>query len=74
LKQLFSRIPAGFGRLFGTAADWNFYTEKDEGCNGRKLYWPRGKMLYVPDLCCKSFEFVLLTFLATVADVPRSTL
>jgi len=45
LKQLFSRIPAGFGRLFGTAADWNFYTEKDAGCNGRKLYWPRGKML-----------------------------
>ncbi|KAF7194131.1 Choline dehydrogenase, mitochondrial [Pseudocercospora fuligena] len=45
LKQIFSRIPAGFGRLFGTLADWNFYTEKDKGCNDRKLFWPRGKML-----------------------------
>ena len=45
LKQLFSRIPAGFGRLFGTAVDWNYYTEKEHGCNDRKLFWPRGKML-----------------------------
>ena len=45
LKQIFSRIPAGFGRLFGTAADWNFYTHKEKGCNDRKMFWPRGKML-----------------------------
>lgn len=45
LKQIFSRIPAGFGRLFGTAADWNFWTAKEPGCNDRKMYWPRGKML-----------------------------
>ncbi|KAK4620394.1 Dehydrogenase [Fulvia fulva] len=45
LKQIFSRIPAGFGRLFSTAADWAFYTKKDTGCNDRQLFWPRGKML-----------------------------
>ncbi|KAK4500344.1 hypothetical protein PRZ48_008533 [Zasmidium cellare] len=45
LKQLFSRIPAGFGRLFGTAADWAFHTAKEPGCNDRQLFWPRGKML-----------------------------
>jgi choline dehydrogenase len=45
LKQLFSRIPAAFGRLFGTAADWSYYTEKERGCNDRKMFWPRGKML-----------------------------
>nr|POE64894.1 putative gmc-type oxidoreductase [Quercus suber] len=47
LKQLFSRIPAAFGRLFSTAADWNYYTEREDGCNGRKLFWPRGKMLAI---------------------------
>lgn len=45
LKQIFSRIPAAFGRLFGTAADWNYYTEKEGHCNDRKYFWPRGKML-----------------------------
>ncbi|EME41797.1 hypothetical protein DOTSEDRAFT_177153 [Dothistroma septosporum NZE10] len=45
LKQIFSRIPAGFGRLFSTAADWAFYTKRDKGCNDRQLFWPRGKML-----------------------------
>lgn len=45
LKQLFSRIPAGFGRLFRTAADWAFYTAKEPGCNDREMFWPRGKML-----------------------------
>lgn len=45
LKQLFSRIPAGFGRLLGTAADWAFHTAKERECNDRELFWPRGKML-----------------------------
>lgn len=45
LKQLFSRIPAGFARLFGTSADWDLKTEKEAGCNGRRLFWPRGKMV-----------------------------
>ncbi|KAI5362616.1 putative glucose-methanol-choline oxidoreductase, FAD/NAD(P)-binding domain superfamily [Septoria linicola] len=45
LKQIFSRIPAGFGRLFGTAADWAFSTAKEPECNNREMFWPRGKML-----------------------------
>ena len=47
LKQIFSRIPAGFARLFNTAADWAFNTAEEPGCHGRRMYWPRGKMLLV---------------------------
>lgn len=45
LKQIFSRIPAAFARLFRTPADWDINTEKEPGCNGRQLSWPRGKMV-----------------------------
>lgn len=38
-------IPAAFGRLFKTPVDWAFYTEPQQALGGRKLYWPRGKML-----------------------------
>ena len=40
-----SRIPAAFSKLFKTAVDWNYFTEPEPHLNGRKLYWPRGKML-----------------------------
>ncbi|ELZ46014.1 glucose-methanol-choline oxidoreductase [Halorubrum coriense DSM 10284] len=39
------RIPAGFPELFETDADWEYHTEPQEGCAGRRLYWPRGKTL-----------------------------
>jgi len=38
-------IPAAFGKLFKTEVDWAYETEPQEHLNGRKLYWPRGKML-----------------------------
>jgi len=38
-------IPARFSKLFQTDVDWNFSTEPQEHLNGRRLYWPRGKML-----------------------------
>jgi choline dehydrogenase len=38
-------IPAAFSKLFKTCVDWNFSTEPQEELNGRRLYWPRGKML-----------------------------
>jgi choline dehydrogenase len=38
-------IPAAFSKLFRTDVDWNFSTEPQEHLNGRRLYWPRGKML-----------------------------
>jgi choline dehydrogenase len=38
-------IPAAFGQLFRTADDWDYATEPEPGCEGRSLYWPRGKVL-----------------------------
>ncbi len=38
-------IPAAFSKLFKTDVDWNFSTEPQDFLNGRRLYWPRGKML-----------------------------
>ena len=38
-------MPAAFSKLFKTPLDWNFLTEPQEHLYGRRLYWPRGKML-----------------------------
>jgi choline dehydrogenase len=38
-------IPAAFGKLFKTEVDWNYETEPQAHLGGRKLYWPRGKVL-----------------------------
>ena len=38
-------IPAAFSKLFRSDVDWNFSTEPQANLNGRRLYWPRGKML-----------------------------
>lgn len=38
-------IPAAFSKLFQTANDWSYFTEEEPQLDGRKLYWPRGKML-----------------------------
>jgi choline dehydrogenase len=38
-------VPAAFGQLFRTADDWDFATEPEPGCDGRQMYWPRGKVL-----------------------------
>jgi choline dehydrogenase len=39
------RIPAGFYKLFRSGADWQYTTEPQAALNGRRLYWPRGKLL-----------------------------
>jgi choline dehydrogenase len=39
------RIPAAFGKLFKTARDWNLETQPQPALGGRRLYWPRGRML-----------------------------
>ncbi len=39
------RIPAAFSKLFKTECDWNFTTEPQSALGGRRLYWPRGKVL-----------------------------
>ena len=40
-----SKIPAAFSKLYKSAVDWNYSTEPEPHLNGRRLYWPRGKML-----------------------------
>lgn len=43
--HLFVTAPAAFSRLFKTRHDWAFFTEPQRELFGRKLYWPRGKVL-----------------------------
>jgi choline dehydrogenase len=38
-------IPAAFGRMLKSACDWAYETEPEPGLDGRRLYWPRGKVL-----------------------------
>lgn len=38
-------IPAAFSKLFKTRCDWDYATEPEPGCDGRSMYWPRGKVL-----------------------------
>jgi choline dehydrogenase len=39
------RMPAAFYRLFRTQRDWDYRTEEQKQLLGRRLYWPRGRML-----------------------------
>lgn len=38
-------VPVAFATLFKTELDWNYETEPQAQLNGRRLYWPRGKVL-----------------------------
>ena len=39
-------IPLGFGKTFADpSVNWCFETEPDAGAGGRKIFWPRGKVL-----------------------------
>jgi choline dehydrogenase len=39
------QVPAGFYKTFRTRLDWNYTTEPQPGLGGRRLFWPRGKLL-----------------------------
>jgi choline dehydrogenase len=39
------RIPAAFSKLFKSKFDWGYETVPQEGLNGRRIYFPRGKVL-----------------------------
>lgn len=42
----FIHMPAGLARLvWNTRINWNYTTEPERELNGRRLYWPRGKVL-----------------------------
>jgi choline dehydrogenase len=39
-------IPIGYAKtMFNPRLNWCFYTEPEQGMNGRRIYWPRGKTL-----------------------------
>ena len=39
-------IPIGYAKtMFHPKVNWCFYTEPEQGMNGRKIYWPRGRTL-----------------------------
>jgi len=39
-------MPAGLARLVGNRdVDWRYHTEPEPQLNGRRLYWPRGRVL-----------------------------
>ena len=39
-------IPIGYGKtMFHKVYNWGFETEPDPNLNGRKVYWPRGRVL-----------------------------
>jgi choline dehydrogenase-like flavoprotein len=39
------KVPAALYKLWRTRRDWNYTTEPQPGAGGRRLFWPRGKML-----------------------------
>src|SRR5438552_3821273 len=39
------RIPAAFSNLFKTRHDWDYETVEQKQMLGRRMYWPRGKLL-----------------------------
>lgn len=44
-KDQFIHIPAGFSKLFRSELDWDYLTQPQPGLAGRRIFWPRGKML-----------------------------
>jgi choline dehydrogenase len=44
-KVLEVQIPAGLYKTWRTRLDWNYTTEPQPGLDGRKLFWPRGKLI-----------------------------
>lgn len=42
---LASDIPSDWVTMFNTRVDWSYYTEPQTGCRGRRIFWPRGKMV-----------------------------
>lgn len=44
-RHMHVKIPAAFPKLFKTKRDWAFQTTPQPALNGRRIFWPRGKML-----------------------------
>jgi len=44
-RSFLVRMPAGMGRLNTPKVNWLYETVPQSAMNGRKLYWPRGRLL-----------------------------
>lgn len=44
-RRLEARAPAAFPEQFHKAGDWDYFTEPEPGCEGRRIYEPRAKVL-----------------------------
>jgi choline dehydrogenase len=45
-RRIWLRIPIGYGKTFyDPRVNWMYQTEPDPGLDGRKGYWPRGKVI-----------------------------
>jgi len=44
-RKLEIRVPAAFTKLFKGPLDWDYETEPEDRLAGRRLYWPRGRVL-----------------------------
>jgi len=45
-RTLWIQVPIGYGRIFfDKNVNWMYQTEPDAGLNGRRSYWPRGKVI-----------------------------
>jgi choline dehydrogenase len=44
-RALFVRMPAGIARLSTPRFDWQYDTAPQPALNGRRMYWPRGRVL-----------------------------
>jgi choline dehydrogenase len=44
--SLWIHLPIGYGKtMWDEKFNWRFYTEPDANMDGRKIYWPRGRVL-----------------------------
>lgn len=45
-QRFWIQTPIGYGKTFyDPAVNWKYMTEAEPGLNGRRLYWPRGKVV-----------------------------
>ncbi len=45
-RSLWIHLPIGYGKtMWHSKLNWRFYTEPDPNMDGRRIYWPRGRVL-----------------------------
>ena len=45
-RSLWIHLPIGYGKtMWDAKLNWRFYTEPEANMDGRRIYWPRGRVL-----------------------------